>query len=222
MRRESILLLILVAGIAVICGCTMPITTPSAPAQPAAPAAPAVAPAAAPAVSGETAEVSIIASAFDPAILNIRTGTTVIWTNDDRINHRVEHLPELPSDRLLFRSVTNACINRQTRRRDLLSLDAEDADGRRRGDGVSAPATPEPGDVAIGEELRDAVEAGLKELPALQRAAVELKAMDYSLSEIGAILDVSVSNAGVLIHRGRKDLARRLGRFLNETERTEP
>lgn len=104
MRRESILLLILVAGIAVICGCTMPITTPSAPAQPAAPAAPAVAPAAAPAASGETAEVSIIASAFDPAILNIRTGTTVIWTNDDRINHRVEHLPELPSDRLLFRS----------------------------------------------------------------------------------------------------------------------
>jgi plastocyanin len=27
-----------------------------------------------------------------------------MWVNEDRINHRVEHLPELPSDKLLFRS----------------------------------------------------------------------------------------------------------------------
>lgn len=103
MRSIPIILLILVIGMAIICGCTMPAITPAA--RPTAvPAAPAAVQPAAPAASGETAEVSIIASAFDPAILNINKGTTVIWTNDDRINHRVEHLPELPSDRLLFRS----------------------------------------------------------------------------------------------------------------------
>jgi plastocyanin len=103
MHKVSVLLLIFILCTAITCGCTMPVTTPSAPAATAAPAAHPVTQAAA-AASGETAEVSIIASAFDPAILNIRQGTTVIWTNDDRINHRVEHLPELPSDRLLFRS----------------------------------------------------------------------------------------------------------------------
>jgi len=102
MHKVSILLILIIC-MAITCGCTMPVTTPAAPPT-AVPAAPAAVQPAAPAASGETAEISIIASAFDPAILNINRGTTVIWTNDDRISHRVEHLPELPSDRLLFRS----------------------------------------------------------------------------------------------------------------------
>ncbi|NTV00667.1 MAG: hypothetical protein HGA55_06055 [Methanoregulaceae archaeon] len=48
--------------------------------------------------------MSIIASSFDPAILNVQTGTTVTWINEDKMSHRVEHLPQLPSERLLFRS----------------------------------------------------------------------------------------------------------------------
>jgi plastocyanin len=102
MRDLSVFLLVLVVCIAIVCGCTMPSST-SAQAPPAT-AALAMTQAAAPAATGQTAEISIIASAFDPAILNIDKGTTVIWTNDDRINHRIEHLPELPSDKLLFRS----------------------------------------------------------------------------------------------------------------------
>jgi plastocyanin len=48
--------------------------------------------------------VHIIASSFDPDIVNIQPGTTVTWVNEDTISHRVEHLPELPSEKLLFRS----------------------------------------------------------------------------------------------------------------------
>ena len=54
--------------------------------------------------TGPTEVVHIIASSFDPAILNVKPGTTVTWINEDTISHRVEHLPQLPSEKLLFRS----------------------------------------------------------------------------------------------------------------------
>jgi plastocyanin len=38
--------------------------------------------------------VSIKARSFNPAIITIKEGTTVIWTNEDPIMHRVVHLPE--------------------------------------------------------------------------------------------------------------------------------
>jgi plastocyanin len=49
--------------------------------------------------------VEIIQSSFDPDIVTISAGTTVVWTNKDTtFNHRVVHLPELPSDKELFHS----------------------------------------------------------------------------------------------------------------------
>lgn len=38
--------------------------------------------------------VSIKARSFNPAIITIKEGTTIIWTNEDPIMHRVVHLPE--------------------------------------------------------------------------------------------------------------------------------
>jgi plastocyanin len=100
--RKIPVLLILIVCMAVICGCTIP---SSSPAQPAAPASqPAAVQSAAPVPSGETAKVSIIATSFDPINLKIKTGTTVTWINEDQMNHRVEHYPELPNDPLVFRS----------------------------------------------------------------------------------------------------------------------
>jgi RNA polymerase sigma-70 factor (ECF subfamily) len=64
--------------------------------------------------------------------------------------------------------------------------------------------------------LQEAIARGLDELPPTQRAAVELKSMGHSLQEIAEALGVTPSNAGVLIHRGRQTLARRIGRFLGE------
>lgn len=117
-------------------------------------------------------------------------------------------------EKLLFRSITNACINRQTRRREVLSLDAGRENGVHLSAFLRAENTPDPADVASAAELSEAVRRGLAALPAMQRAAIELKSMQYTLKEIAHMLDVSASNAGVLIHRARRRLAERLGPML--------
>ncbi len=115
-------------------------------------------------------------------------------------------------DKLLFRSVTNACINAVTRRRQLVSLDAsDDGDGACLYACLRSTGQEDPGEVMASRETLEEVERGLMELPETQRAAVELKAMGKSLKEIAEMLDVSVSNAGVLVHRGRKALKAKLG-----------
>ena len=72
----------------------------------------------------------------------------------------------------------------------------------------------DPEATAASRELLDAVDERLSDLPPMQRAAVELKALGNSLAEIASILDVSASNAGVLVHRGRKALRASLGPLL--------
>ena len=114
-------------------------------------------------------------------------------------------------EKLVFRSVTNACINATTRRRELLSLDAESAEGWSLADEVASTSAPDPADAAAGRELMERVETELRALPPMQRAAVELKAMGQRLKTIAETLDVSATNAGVLVHRGRKRLRESLG-----------
>jgi plastocyanin len=101
MRKLSVLLLVLLVCITITCGCTVPSASSSQPAAPA--AAPAVQ-SAAPASNVPIKIVHIIASSFDPPIVNVKAGATVTWTNEDRISHHVEHLPELPGDKRLFQS----------------------------------------------------------------------------------------------------------------------
>ena len=119
-------------------------------------------------------------------------------------------------ERLLFRSVTNACINRTTRRREIASLSATQADGAALQDSLASGSASDPAQIAIGRELSQAIERELKNLPPLQRAAVELKALEKSLKEIADILGLTVPNVGVLIFRGRKLLAKRLGPQVEE------
>ena len=95
MREIAALIMVLVC-LAFACGCTGQ-TTP----QKTLPQATQVTNQAS---TGPTEVVHIIASSFDPAILNVKPGTTVTWINEDTISHRVEHLPQLPSEKLLFRS----------------------------------------------------------------------------------------------------------------------
>lgn len=100
MRKSPVFLLILIVCMAIICGCTIPSSTPP---QQAAPASqPAAVQSAAPA--GPVKNIEIIQRAFDPDKVTISKGTTIVWTNKDTVNHRVVHLPELPSDRELFHS----------------------------------------------------------------------------------------------------------------------
>ena len=54
--------------------------------------------------NGITKYVIIRERAFDPDIVTISPGTTVVWTNEEAITHYVVHLPALPRDRELFNS----------------------------------------------------------------------------------------------------------------------
>jgi RNA polymerase sigma-70 factor (ECF subfamily) len=118
---------------------------------------------------------------------------------------------DLPADgtRLLMRSITNACVNANVRTRPLASFSALEIDP------VDAGAMRPPRAV-LHAELEKAVAAALEELPALQRAAIELKGLGHSQREIAEILEVSQANAGVLVHRGRQTLAVLLAPFLED------
>jgi plastocyanin len=78
------ILVIALISITLICGCvSVPSNTKSS----------------SPEMPGTTPPPQVMASirerSFDPAIITIKTGTTVTWTNEDPMTHRVVHLPEV-------------------------------------------------------------------------------------------------------------------------------
>lgn len=113
--------------------------------------------------------------------------------------------------KLLFRSITNASINWHQRRLPTVSLDALGADGAEHG---SAAAESIPEQQAMRHELESAIGHALAELPVVQRAAIELRSLGHSMAEVANILELSNSNARVVLHRARQALASRLERFL--------
>ena len=124
---------------------------------------------------------------------------------------------DLPRDgrRLLFASITNACINRVTRARPVLSLEAGESGTALRI--VTADDRAEPPDAAaMRRELERALEAELARLPAAQRAALEMKSLGFSQKEIAEALKIQSGHAGVLIHRARRALGDRLAPYLGE------
>ena len=65
-------------------------------------------------------------------------------------------------------------------------------------------------------ELQAAIGSALQSLPVQQRAALELKSLGCSLSDIAKSLGVTENNAGVLVHRARKSLEKELEPLLTE------
>ena len=125
---------------------------------------------------------------------------------------------DLPRDgrKLLFESVTNACINRATRDRHVLSLDAADEDDASLHEVVADADAAPPDRVLMRRELEQAIASALAKLPVAHRAALELKSLGHSLLDIGEALGVSPNYAGVLIHRARQTMAEHLAPFLEE------
>ena len=128
---------------------------------------------------------------------------------------------DLPRDgtKLLYKAITNACIDRNYRDRRMLSLEIGTL-GEPTATSPSSLADSracDPHELAARHELEDAVAFELDQLTVAQRGALELKSLGYSLDEIALALGTSPSNAGVLVHRARKILAERLARFLEET-----
>jgi len=128
---------------------------------------------------------------------------------------------DLPRDgtRLLFTALTRACIDRSRRQR-ASSLDTLlDGDPNDSQFGMADPRALAPEAIAQQNELEAALDDALGQLPLTQRAALELKGLGYSLREIAQALDVSESNAGVLIYRARQTLAGRLMPYRDEVVR---
>ena len=124
---------------------------------------------------------------------------------------------DLPKDgfKLLLRSITNACID--LGRKDApVSNSLDQPKNYAASQEVPDDRFLQPPRAAMYRELQAAVGSALQRLPVQQRAALELKSLGCSLSDIAESLGVTESNAGVLVHRARHCLARDLEPLLTE------
>jgi RNA polymerase sigma-70 factor, ECF subfamily len=79
-------------------------------------------------------------------------------------------------------------------------------------------SNPTPEQTAMAAELADRLREALVELPALQAEVFCLRAFnDLSYHEIAVQLELDDQHVGVLLHRARQDLQRRLDTVCNPT-----
>lgn len=123
---------------------------------------------------------------------------------------------DLPRDgtKLLYRAITNACINIGQRSRTVHSLDAGERDDRI-ADRVMDRKVASPTEMVEAAELSEAIESAMQGLSMMQRAALELKSLGHSLEDIADTLGLTANNAGVLIHRARHAMKQSLASYLN-------
>ena len=115
---------------------------------------------------------------------------------------------------ILRNLVFNEC--RRRARHKTTSLDAAMDDENRPqqfADGnVKAPDT-----TMLDEEMQDAIERAIQELPEAQRMAVIMRRyQDVSYEEIGEVLELTVPAVKSLLFRARTDLREKLKRYLGE------
>ncbi len=118
--------------------------------------------------------------------------------------------------KLLFRAVTNACINATQRQRAMIRLRDPDESGSAAENLLVDHREQDPMDRMMTDELRAAVDQAIESLPVPQRAAIQLKSLGHSLTEIGESLGVTANHAGVLVHRARQALRQSLANHLEE------
>lgn len=117
--------------------------------------------------------------------------------------------------KLLFRSITNDCINRKTRRRDALSLsEMQFGNGKQRE--VPDRNSMQPVDHLIAQELHECITAGLQRLSIHQRSSLELSSLGYKPREIAEMLSMPPAQIRVLLFRAREAMATFLNAQLAE------
>ena len=114
--------------------------------------------------------------------------------------------------KLLFRSITNACINFTTRLRLVTGLDEDE--GWQKSLMDVREAAPES--KALGKEMEQKIEEGLLLLTFEQRSAIQLKVVGATTEEIAKALKITNNHAGVLVHRARQSLAKHLAPVMEE------
>ena len=115
----------------------------------------------------------------------------------------------------MYRVLTNLCydaLRRRKRRRSTESLQLDPV----RAEGTELEPEAPAFDLDSGlvrAEAGDAVHDALERLPEHVRKAVELREFEgLSYREIASVLDLSLNEVKVILHRGRKMLARALAR----------
>src|SRR5262245_49189525 len=113
----------------------------------------------------------------------------------------------------MYRILTNLCFDALRRRKRRRTTEAAELDPVLSEGTELEPLAPERDfDAAIRTvECKDAVHDALAGLPIEVRKAVELRELDgLSYREIAQVLDLSMNEVKVLLHRGRKLLSRAL------------
>lgn len=129
--------------------------------------------------------------------------------------HAARYVPAGHFTTYMYRILTNLCFDALRRRKRRRRTEASELDP------VESEGTElEPVDVATDfdarlrhEEAKDVVHEAVSALPVEVRKAVELREFEgLPYREIARVLDCSPNEVKVLLHRGRKLLARALGR----------
>ncbi len=133
------------------------------------------------------------------------------------LRHRDRYDLERDGTKLLFTAVTNKCRNWVTRRRPVVSLDA-DTGGQgpweledRRGD-------CDPLESLAATELGELVERALEALPLPQREVFHLSATGWEIPDIARSVGLKRNHVRVLLHRARRAVARALEPYLDEVK----
>ena len=89
--------------------------------------------------------------------------------------------------------------------------------GHWRDDGMPAAFPESPEGAVLGGELMDVARRELDKLPERQRVVVTLRdVLDLDSAEVCALLDISVANQRVLLHRGRAAVRQALENYLKD------
>lgn len=116
----------------------------------------------------------------------------------------------------LFKITRNLVLNelRRRSRHRTESLDSSD-DGERAPMQAADPVTKAPDASVLNDEMQDAIQRAIDELPETQRMAVILRRYDeFSYEEIGEILGLTVPAVKSVLFRARTDLREKLRKYL--------
>ena len=136
------------------------------------------------------------------------------------IRARERYQPTACFSTWLYRIVFNLCVNKQERKRDMLSLDApisgKSDDGLSHID-IQDEMSADPSDGLIVDDVIDAVRTAIDELPEAQRMAIILaKYEDMAYIDIADVMDSSEKAIKSLVHRAREALREKLAPFFEE------
>ena len=102
--RELAALIIVLIGVAFTCGCTAPTSSQNSQPQATQITNQVTYQVTTPVSYGPTETVHVTATSFDRWNLEIKTGSTVTWVNEDKLIRHVVHLPTEATGRELFNS----------------------------------------------------------------------------------------------------------------------